>query len=174
VWVPESDDAESPEQQEVVPLDRVKRIVETVYGQRQDKEHNPHGEHAHDVWQVGVDAGMLLVGGQHVPPVVRTRMRWTELVAHSPVQVWRVVGLNCCNSVVTAGNITCVLVCLCSRPAMHLTPLASQLTGIKRRRRSNMCCTPFAVVACRWWSHYHLECTGVQRAVVTADSVVVL
>lgn len=52
MWVPEADDAESPEQQEQVPLDRVLRIVETVYGQRQDKEHNPHGEHAHDVWQV--------------------------------------------------------------------------------------------------------------------------
>lgn len=60
--MPESDDAEAPEQQEVVPLERVKRIVETVYGQRQDKEHNPHGEHAHDVWQVRADACMLLVG----------------------------------------------------------------------------------------------------------------
>jgi len=54
MWVPESDDSEAPEQQEVVPLERVKRIVETVYGQRQDKDHNPHGEHAHDVWQVVV------------------------------------------------------------------------------------------------------------------------
>lgn len=53
VWVPEADSGESPEQQEQVPADRVLRIVETVYGQRQDKEHNPHGEHAHDVWQVG-------------------------------------------------------------------------------------------------------------------------
>jgi hypothetical protein len=53
VWVPEAEDAEAPDQQEQVPLDRVLRIVETVYGQRQDKEHNPHGEHAHDVWQVG-------------------------------------------------------------------------------------------------------------------------
>lgn len=53
MWVPEAEDAEAPDQQEQVPLDRVLRIVETVYGQRQDKEHNPHGEHAHDVWQVG-------------------------------------------------------------------------------------------------------------------------
>jgi len=52
VWVPEAEDAESPEQQQEVPLDRVLRIVESAYGQRQDKEHNPHGEHAHDVWQV--------------------------------------------------------------------------------------------------------------------------
>lgn len=53
MWVPEADRGESPEQQEQVPADRVLRIIETVYGQRQDKEHNPHGEHAHDVWQVG-------------------------------------------------------------------------------------------------------------------------
>ena len=53
MWVPEAEDAESPEQQQSVPLDRVLRIVESAYGQRQDKEHNPHGEHAHDVWQVG-------------------------------------------------------------------------------------------------------------------------
>lgn len=52
VWVPEAEDAESPEEQQQVPLERVLRIVESAYGQRQDKEHNPHGEHAHDVWQV--------------------------------------------------------------------------------------------------------------------------
>lgn len=63
VWVPESEDAESPEQQEQVPLDRVLRMVETAYGQRQDKEHNPHGEHAHDVWQVSnCTAWPLLLG----------------------------------------------------------------------------------------------------------------
>jgi hypothetical protein len=52
VWVPEAEDAEQPDQQQQVTIDRVLRIVETAYGQRQDKEHNPHGEHAHDVWQV--------------------------------------------------------------------------------------------------------------------------
>jgi hypothetical protein len=52
VWVPEAEDAEQPEHQQQVALDRVLRIIETAYGQRQDKEHNPHGEHAHDVWQV--------------------------------------------------------------------------------------------------------------------------
>jgi hypothetical protein len=47
VWVPEESAAE-----EAVPLERVLRVVEHVYGQRQDVLHNPHGEHAHDVWQV--------------------------------------------------------------------------------------------------------------------------
>lgn len=71
VWVPEADSGESPEQQEQVPADRVLRIIETVYGQRQDKEHNPHGEHAHDVWQVGaVDKQHVRVcvcGGKALP-----------------------------------------------------------------------------------------------------------
>eukprot|EP00878_Enallax_costatus_P005716 GHUV01005994.1.p3 GENE.GHUV01005994.1~~GHUV01005994.1.p3 ORF type:complete len:155 (+),score=44.56 GHUV01005994.1:168-632(+) len=49
VWVP---DEEYEEQQ--IGVGSVLQIVDHVYGQRQDKEHNPHGEHAHDVWQVMV------------------------------------------------------------------------------------------------------------------------
>lgn len=48
VWVP--DDAS----EEQVGISSVMQIVDHVYGQRQDQEHNPHGEHAHDVWQVMV------------------------------------------------------------------------------------------------------------------------
>eukprot|EP00879_Flechtneria_rotunda_P000330 GHRR01000421.1.p1 GENE.GHRR01000421.1~~GHRR01000421.1.p1 ORF type:complete len:199 (+),score=48.78 GHRR01000421.1:71-598(+) len=32
--------------------EQVQQTVEHSYGQRQDKEGNPHGEHAHDVWQM--------------------------------------------------------------------------------------------------------------------------
>jgi len=36
-----------------VLLSSLERVVEADYGQRQDTGHgNPHGEHAHDVWQV--------------------------------------------------------------------------------------------------------------------------
>jgi len=65
VWVPEAEDAESPDQQQQVPLDRVLRIVESAYGQRQDKEHNPHGEHAHDVWQILVPLSPETFRGTH-------------------------------------------------------------------------------------------------------------
>ncbi|KAF6250392.1 hypothetical protein COO60DRAFT_1575115 [Scenedesmus sp. NREL 46B-D3] len=47
IWV--TDDAA--EEQEV-PASNVLQLVEHVYSQMQDTEHNPHGEHAHDVWQV--------------------------------------------------------------------------------------------------------------------------
>ncbi|WIA32112.1 hypothetical protein OEZ86_002963 [Tetradesmus obliquus] len=47
IWV--ADDAA--EEQEV-PAGNVLQIVEHVFSQMQDTEHNPHGEHAHDVWQV--------------------------------------------------------------------------------------------------------------------------
>lgn len=47
VWVVDED---ADEQQ--VAWTSVLQIVDHVYGQRQDQEHNPHGEHAHDVWQV--------------------------------------------------------------------------------------------------------------------------
>jgi hypothetical protein len=40
-----------------VALSQVLRTVDAAYGQRQDKHHNPHGEHAHDVWQVRVAGG---------------------------------------------------------------------------------------------------------------------
>jgi hypothetical protein len=48
VWV--ADDAEEQE----VPAGNVLQIVEHVFSQMQDAEHNPHGEHAHDVWQLTI------------------------------------------------------------------------------------------------------------------------
>jgi hypothetical protein len=49
IWV--ADDAAEEQQ---VPAGNVLQIVEHVFSQVQDTEHNPHGEHAHDVWQVMV------------------------------------------------------------------------------------------------------------------------
>eukprot|EP00775_Hariotina_reticulata_P012945 gene12945-13073_t len=47
VWMA---DEEVAEQQ--VPFNSVIRVLDHTFGQRQDKENNPHGEHAHDVWQL--------------------------------------------------------------------------------------------------------------------------
>ncbi|WIA11980.1 hypothetical protein OEZ85_012061 [Tetradesmus obliquus] len=47
IWV--ADDAADEQE---VPVINVLQIVEHVFSQMQDTEHNPHGEHAHDVWQV--------------------------------------------------------------------------------------------------------------------------
>lgn len=52
MWVPEGDDADDPERQRSVRLAALRRVVDAAFGQRQDKAHNPHGEHAHDVWQL--------------------------------------------------------------------------------------------------------------------------
>eukprot|EP00955_Chlamydomonas_euryale_P085427 364100-Chlamydomonas_euryale.AAC.5 len=52
VWV--ADDAFSAPV--AVPADRLLRVIEADYGQRQDAvgPGNPHGEHAHDVWEVTI------------------------------------------------------------------------------------------------------------------------
>lgn len=85
MWVPEAEDAESPEQQQAVPLDRVLRIVESAYGQRQDKEHNPHGEHAHDVWQVCLCVCLIWGEGSREAAVC-----WAQgAAAHIPRKVSR-------------------------------------------------------------------------------------
>lgn len=47
IWVP---DEEAQEQR--VALSSITQVLDHAYGQRQDREHNPHGEHAHDVWHV--------------------------------------------------------------------------------------------------------------------------
>lgn len=95
VWVPEAEDAESPEQQEVVPLGRVMRIVETVYGQRQDKEHNPHGEHAHDVWQVGRQPGRVVTGATIKCPSPVGPVGWWLPALTRRASTWCLDGRQC-------------------------------------------------------------------------------
>lgn len=34
-----------------VSFNQVLRVVDAELGQRQDRDHNPHGEHCHDIWQ---------------------------------------------------------------------------------------------------------------------------
>lgn len=92
MWVPEAEDAEAPEQQERVPLGRVQRIVETVYGQRQDKEHNPHGEHAHDVWQVGGQSRGAPSWGPNRPG-----LGCCHLIRDVQVGPWAAMKQQCCS-----------------------------------------------------------------------------
>lgn len=47
-----------------VALSSISRVLDTAYGQRQDREHNPHGEHAHDVWQVLVPLPDSVIRGR--------------------------------------------------------------------------------------------------------------
>lgn len=45
-----------------VSLSQVLRVVDAELGQRQDRDHNPHGEHCHDIWQAS--AGHMGVEGR--------------------------------------------------------------------------------------------------------------
>lgn len=47
----------------LVPVKAVTRVVEADYGQRQDPvgPGNPHGEHAHDVWEVNMGVRPLFL-----------------------------------------------------------------------------------------------------------------
>lgn len=50
MWVPEAGELEL--RPVTLQLGAVVRTIDAAFGQRQDKEGNPHGEHAHDAWQI--------------------------------------------------------------------------------------------------------------------------
>lgn len=61
VWVIDDNTQET-----LVPAANVIKVVEHQYSQMQDTEHNPHGEHAHDVWQVLCPLSPEVFRGYHV------------------------------------------------------------------------------------------------------------
>ncbi|KAG2450544.1 hypothetical protein HYH02_005045 [Chlamydomonas schloesseri] len=65
-WWAESHDA----QPQVLPAACVVRILEVEFSQRQDREGNPHGEHAHDVYRLLSPAAPDVYRGPHTLPVV--------------------------------------------------------------------------------------------------------
>lgn len=54
-----------------VSVSQVLRVVDAELGQRQDRDHNPHGEHCHDIWQASARHMALRTWGERAGEIAK-------------------------------------------------------------------------------------------------------